>query len=92
MEDRYKCMVVVDLMLTRNNNGKKEILLALRQNTGHHDGDYELPGGHIEANEDIIQAMIREAKEELCIDIKREDLKIEHVYAKLKMIQIIIEN
>lgn len=79
MEERYKSMIVVDLMLDRNNNGKKEILLALRKNTGYNDGEYELPGGHVEADEDVIQAMIREAKEELNIELKREDLKIKHI-------------
>ena len=79
MEDRYKSMLVVDLMLKRENNGKKEILLALRKNTGYNDGKYELPGGHVDANEDLIHAMIREAKEELNIDLKRENLKIEHI-------------
>lgn len=79
MEERYKCAVVVDLMLTRENNGKNEILLALRKNTGYNDGEYELPGGHVDAGEDLIDAMIREAKEELNIILKREDLKIEHI-------------
>lgn len=79
MKGRYKSMLVVDLMLTRENNGEKEVLLALRKNTGYNDGEYELPGGHVDANEDLIQAMIREAKEELNIDLNRGDLKIEHI-------------
>ncbi len=79
MEERYKSAIVVDLMLTRENNGKKEVLLALRKNTGYCDGEYELPGGHVDAGEDLIDAMIREAKEELNIILKREDLKIEHI-------------
>ena len=79
MEEIYKCAIVVDLMLTRENNEKKEILLALRKNTGFCDGEYELPGGHVEANEDLLDAMIRESKEELNIELKREDLKIEHI-------------
>ena len=68
-------------MLTKTNreNGQKEVLLALRKNTGHNDGQYELPGGHVEEGEDLIQAMIREAKEELNIDLERKDLKIEHI-------------
>lgn len=79
MEEIYQCAVVVDLMLIRENNGKKEVLLALRKNTGYCDGEYELPGGHLEAKEDIFDAMIREAKEEINIELKREDLKIEHI-------------
>jgi len=82
MEDRYKSKIVVDLLLERINEktGKKEILLLLRQNTGHADGMYDLPGGHLEANEDLFDSMIREAKEEIGIDIVREDMKIIHIY------------
>lgn len=79
MEERYSSKIVTDLMLTRENNGKIEVLLALRKNTGHRDGEYELPGGHVDQGEDLMQAMVREAKEELSIDIKEEDLKIIHI-------------
>ena len=50
-----------------------------RQNTGNNDDEYELPGGHLEQNEDIFDAMIREAKEELLIDLNRENIKIIHL-------------
>lgn len=81
MEERYKSMIVVDLMLIRKNEktGKKEVLLALRKNTGYNDGEYELPGGHVDEDEDLMNAMIREANEELKIKLKLEDLHIEHI-------------
>lgn len=81
MDERYSCKLVTDLMLTRKsiNNKDVEILLSLRKNTGYRDGEYELPGGHVEEGEDLKQAMIREAKEELLIDIKEENLKIVHI-------------
>lgn len=79
MEERYCCKLVADLMLTRENEGKKEVLLSLRKNTGYRDGEYELPGGHVDEGEDLMHAMVREAKEELNIDIKEEDLKIAHI-------------
>ena len=79
MENRYKSIIVVDLILTRRNNGKTEVLLALRKNTGYNDGKYELPGGHVEEGEDLIDAMIREAKEELNINLKRKNLSIVHI-------------
>ena len=81
MEERYQSMIVADLLLKRINetNGKEEILLALRKNTGYNDGEYELPGGHVDAGEDVMNAMIREAKEELNIELERESLKIEHI-------------
>ena len=74
LEERYCSKLVTDLMLTREVNGKKEVLLALRKNTGYRDGEYELPGGHVDKGEDLMHAM-----EELLIDIKEENLKIVHV-------------
>ena len=46
MKERYKNVLVVDLMLTRMNEktGKEEFLLSLRKNTGSNDGEYELGG------------------------------------------------
>lgn len=85
MGERYKSKIVVDLLLKRKNeNNKNEILLLLRQNTGHLDGYYDLPGGHVDENEDLFFAMMREAKEEIGIDIFREDMKIVHIYHHFK--------
>ena len=79
MEERFKNVVCADLLARKVVNGKTLILLSKRKNTGHDDGEYELPGGHLERNEDIYDAMIREAKEELLIDIKKEDIRIIHL-------------
>ena len=73
---RYKSVVCCDLVITKNEN---LILLMKRQNTGTNDGEYELPGGHLEEGEDIFNCMIREAKEELCISLKRNDLTLVHI-------------
>ena len=60
MEERYKSKIVVDLFLERKTDiGEKEVLLLLRQNTGYYDGLYDLPGGHVDPNEDIFDAMIQ---------------------------------
>ena len=72
MEERFKSTVCVDLIIEKDS----KILLMKRKNTGYNDLEYELPGGHLEKDEDLIDAMIREAKEELLIDLKREDIKI----------------
>ena len=86
MEKRYLSRIGVDIFLERNNRelGKCEILLLKRKGTGYYDGYYDLPGGHLEANEDIFDGMIREAKEEIGITIKREDMEILHIYHRYK--------
>lgn len=79
MEERFKCAVCVDLIATRKNASQAQVLLMRRKNTGDDDGNYELPGGHLESGEDLFDAMIREAKEELLVDVKRKDLSIAHI-------------
>jgi 8-oxo-dGTP diphosphatase len=51
-----------------------EILLLRRYNTGWMDGMYSLISGHLDGNEAISTAMMREAKEEACITIQKEHL------------------
>ena len=46
-----------------------KVLLMKRANTGYFDGYYSLPSGHIEVNEFPDQAVIRETKEEIGVDI-----------------------
>ena len=86
MEERYLSRIGVDVFLERMNekSRRKEILMLKRSGTGYYDGFYDLPGGHLEANEDIFDGMIREAKEEIGITIKRENMKILHIYHKYR--------
>lgn len=80
-DDRYKVPVSVQLILKKDN----DVLLLRRYNTGFADGHYALPAGHVEDNEEIVEAMIRETKEEIGVTVKKEDLKFEHVlYRKAK--------
>ena len=56
-----------------------EVLLTRRSNTGYEDGNYSLVAGHVETDESLTEAMVREAKEEAGITVRREDLKVVHV-------------
>lgn len=76
MEDEYYSRLAVSLVLTRiNENGQKEILLQLRQNTGYMDNMYDFASsGHVQKGETYATAIVRETKEEIGIDIKEDDL------------------
>lgn len=76
MNERYKSIIAVFLILTRENKGKTEILLQERYNTGYMDGKYDTAcSGHLEPNESLSMALVREAKEEINLDIDEEDLE-----------------
>ena len=76
MSERFKSFSAVMLLLTRKKGNNEEILFQKRKNTGYCDGFYDLSAsGHVDANESMKQAMCREAKEELNIDIKEENLE-----------------
>ena len=76
MSEKYYSRLAVNLVLTRTNeNGEKEILLQLRQNTGYMDNMYDFAcSGHVDKGESYTTALVREAKEEIGIGVKEEDL------------------
>lgn len=69
--------IIVDLHLIARDRGK--ILMGIRKNTGFCDGMYHLPAGHLEEGETITSGAIREAKEELAINIDPAALNLVHV-------------
>ncbi|OGZ84413.1 MAG: hypothetical protein A2599_00910 [Candidatus Staskawiczbacteria bacterium RIFOXYD1_FULL_39_28] len=60
-----------------------KVLLQRRCNTGYMDGKYSLPAGHVDEGENYSQCAIREAKEEIGVDLKPEDLKFAHLMHRL---------
>lgn len=68
--ERFKLLAVVNIILIKDN----KIFLARRFNTGYHGGNYKLPSGHIDGNETVTKAAIREAFEELGVKVKNKDL------------------
>lgn len=79
--ERLKLKVAVYLMLVRNG----QILLARRCNTGWQDGNYSLPSGHVDPDETIIQALIRETKEEVGVTLKPEEVELVHVMHRMNI-------
>lgn len=51
-----------------------KILLLYRKNTSFNSDKWSLPAGRVESGESATNAMVREAKEEIDIDINLEDL------------------
>lgn len=59
-----------------------KLMLGRRVNTGWMDGYLCPAGGHIEVGETPIVAILREIKEELGVDVKKEDLEFACVVAR----------
>ena len=73
-KERFKIVPSVYLVLMKND----KILLSRRYNTGYFDGYYSFPAGHLDGNETLKQAMVREAKEEIGIALDPTDLELVH--------------
>ncbi len=75
----FKFVSAVYLFLIRDDH----ILLLRRANTGYEDGKYSLPAGHIEGKERATRAMIREAEEEIGIEVDEQQLHMVHVMHRI---------
>jgi len=74
-KERLKIIPAVYLVLIKDN----KILLSQRYNTGYFDDNYSFPAGHLDENETLKQAMVREAKEEINVVLDPEDLELIHI-------------
>lgn len=66
-----KFPVAVHIFLLRENS----VLLLRRANTGYEDGNYSVVAGHLDSGESVTQAAVREAKEEVGVDLRPADLR-----------------
>src|SRR3989338_7570062 len=69
--ERFTLRAAVYLILIKD----QKILLSRRFNTAWMAGSYSLISGHLDGDESVSRAMIREAYEEAGIRIKNKDLK-----------------
>ena len=75
IKQRHKAIPAVYLLLSQNGR----LLLSRRCNTGYCDNLFGLPSWHAEEGESLFAAMVREAKEEIGIEIDPHHLTFVHV-------------
>ncbi len=80
MKTRNAAVPVAYILIEKD--GK--FLMGRRCNTGYADGLYQIPAGHIEEGELPTQAIIREAKEEVNVDLTVDDIELVHVMYRPK--------
>ena len=72
MTERFRLVSAVHLFLIRDG----QVLLLRRCGTGYEDGNYSVIAGHLNGDEEIKVAAIREAREETGIAIGHQDLEV----------------
>jgi 8-oxo-dGTP diphosphatase len=69
---RYRTISAVHLFVMHD----EQVLLLRRFHTGYEDGNYSVIAGHLDGGEEVIAAMIREAREEAGIEVAPEDMRV----------------
>lgn len=73
---RYRPVVDVHLLVLDGDR----VLLGRRRNTGYADGEWQImPSGHLDEGESVVDAVIREAREELGLHVDPADIAPAHV-------------
>ncbi len=75
VKHRAQAIVAVHLILRRGD----DVLLGLRFNTGWSDGCWHLPAGHVEPGETPLDALVREAAEELGLALDPAQAELVHL-------------
>jgi 8-oxo-dGTP diphosphatase len=70
--ERFRALCAAHLFLLRGD----DVLLLRRANTGYADGSYSVIAGHLDGDEEVVAAIIREAREEAGITLAAEDARV----------------
>lgn len=71
-EDWFRPGAAVHLFFLRG----EELLMARRHNTGYEDGKLSVVAGKLDGGEQVVQAAIREAREEAGVELQPEQVEI----------------
>ncbi|MDB5188235.1 MAG: hydrolase [Candidatus Kaiserbacteria bacterium] len=82
-QDRFKKVGVYGILRTGD-----KIFMLQRANTGFEDGNYGLVSGHVDDDESLAQALVREVKEEAGVDIRAEDARLVTVMHRARVNRI----
>jgi len=76
--------VAVGVIISTNEQQQTQYFLTKRLEHTHQGGKWEFPGGKVEAGETVAQALARELKEEIDIDVLTclPLITIEHIYSE----------
>jgi mutator protein MutT len=77
---RARFPVTVHLFFLREN----QILISRRFNTGFRDGEYSVPAGHLDGGETVMEAGVREAKEEVGVELNVNDMVFSSVMHRIE--------
>jgi len=72
MSPRFRLVSAVHLFLLRQDR----ILMLRRYQTGYEDGNYSVVAGHLDGDETIAAAAVREAREEVGIELIPVDVRV----------------
>lgn len=75
MNTRNKAIPASYLFLEKDG----QILVIRRFNTGYQDGSYSVPVGHVDTGKLPSEALIREANEEIGIELSPSDVELVHI-------------
>ena len=76
--EKKRCVTksAIMVLLIREKDGKQQVLLQKRHHTGYKDGYYDFTAsGHVEENESMLMACVRETKEEVGVTINKDNLE-----------------
>ena len=75
MSERHLTRTAVFVLLEKD----EKYFFLRRANTGWADGHLTLPSGHVDKGSFVREAAVTEAKEEACVTIEPDDLRLFHV-------------